>query len=58
VRSHGEGVKNIVHPREGAMALEYTAFVVESEPDLRMIVYTPANDDAAEKILRLLQSDK
>lgn len=42
VRSHGEGVKKIQHPKVGLMLLEYTAFIVESEPDLNLVVYTPA----------------
>jgi transcriptional regulator with XRE-family HTH domain len=55
VRSHGEGIKSIQHPAVGRMMLEYTAFVVESEPDLSMIVYTPApGTGTAEKIAILL----
>ena len=55
VRSHGEGVKTINHPQAGRMMLEYTAFIVESEPDLSMIVYTAApGTDTAAKIAQLM----
>ncbi|KAI94951.1 XRE family transcriptional regulator [Rhodomicrobium udaipurense JA643] len=55
VRNHGEGVKAVRHPKVGLMSLEYTAFIVESDPDLRMVVYTPApGSDTAGKIARLV----
>ncbi|WKW52415.1 helix-turn-helix transcriptional regulator [Rhodomicrobium lacus] len=58
VRNHGEGVKAVRHPKVGLMSLEYTAFIVESDPDLRMVVYTPApGSDTADKIARLVDGD-
>jgi transcriptional regulator with XRE-family HTH domain len=54
VRSHGEGVKTINHPVAGRMTLEYTAFIVESEPELSVIVHTPANPEAAQQIASLM----
>ncbi len=42
VSDEGEGTKNIVHPEVGAMALEYSTFAVDGQPDLSLIVYTPA----------------
>ena len=55
IPSHGEGIKSIQHPTVGRMTLEYTACIVESEPDLSMIVYTPAlGTGTAEKITKLL----
>jgi transcriptional regulator with XRE-family HTH domain len=41
VRSVGEGVKSIRHPRQGPVAYNHAAFAVEGTPDLRLIVYLP-----------------
>jgi transcriptional regulator with XRE-family HTH domain len=40
-RSHGIGVKRVVHPAAGSLALEYSAFAVDGAAGLTMIVFTP-----------------
>ncbi len=42
VQAHGDGVKHLRHPQLGTLALEYSAFAVDSRPDLSLIVYNPA----------------
>lgn len=54
VQSYGEGTKQIAHPTAGPISLEYSAFTVDTHPNLRMIVFTPATNKDAEKIRNLL----
>ena len=42
VQTHGDGVKQLVHPMLGPVTLEYSAFAVDGRPDLSLIVYNPA----------------
>jgi transcriptional regulator with XRE-family HTH domain len=53
IRTHGEGIKHIRHPVLGPIAFEYSAFAVDGRPDLSMVVYNPASEDAR-KISSLL----
>ncbi|CAN5469714.1 helix-turn-helix transcriptional regulator [soil metagenome] len=49
VQTHGDGVKQLRHPRLGPITLEYSAFAVDGRPDLSLIVYNPAT--AADRTL-------
>jgi transcriptional regulator with XRE-family HTH domain len=42
VQTHGDGVKQLIHPQLGPITLEYSAFTVDGRPDLSLIVYNPA----------------
>ena len=42
VQTHGDGVKQLRHPKLGPISLEYSAFAVDGRPDLSLIVYNPA----------------
>ncbi len=42
VSTYGEGTKHILHPIAGPLALEYSAFAVDGQPDLALVVYSPA----------------
>jgi len=42
VQTHGDGLKQLRHPRLGPITLEYSAFAVDGRPDLSLIVYNPA----------------
>ena len=44
VTTHGDGVKRLRHAKAGLLTLEYSAFAVDSRPDLSMVVYNPATD--------------
>ncbi|TBU73019.1 helix-turn-helix transcriptional regulator [Phytopseudomonas daroniae] len=56
VQQLGEGVKHIRHPIAGLLALEYSTFIVDGRPDLAMLVYSPANEDASAAIGKLMVS--
>ena len=40
VSAHGEGTKRVGHPVP--VALDYSTFAVDGQPDLSLVVYTPA----------------
>ena len=40
VDGFGEGVKRVRHPRLGVVEYEHAAFNADSDPNLRLIVYT------------------
>ncbi len=54
VVAHGEGLKRIRHPELGLLEFEFSAFAVDGRPELGMVVYNPASDEAAERIHRHL----
>jgi transcriptional regulator with XRE-family HTH domain len=56
VRTHGEGTKYLDHATAGMIALEYSAFAVDGQPDLGMVVYNPATPEDAERIEALIAS--
>ncbi len=56
VSAYGEGVKHIVHPIAGPLALEYSAFSVDGQPDLGLVVYTPATQSDIRRVRDLIAS--
>jgi hypothetical protein len=54
VRSHGEGTKSLRHPKVGLLGLEYSAFAVDDQPDLIMVIYNPATPADLERVRTLL----
>jgi transcriptional regulator with XRE-family HTH domain len=50
VAAHGEGLKRLHHPELGLLELEFSAFAVDGRPELGMVVYNPATEQAAERI--------
>jgi transcriptional regulator with XRE-family HTH domain len=50
VRGFSEGVKTLYHPLLGELAFEYSAFAVDGRTDLTMLVYTPAEEEDAQRI--------
>jgi transcriptional regulator with XRE-family HTH domain len=53
VRRHGETVKHLRHPVLGRLAFEYSAFAVDSRPDLNLVIYNPVNAADAQRIASL-----
>jgi transcriptional regulator with XRE-family HTH domain len=53
VDGFGEGLKRVIHPELGEIEFEHNAFTVENAPDLRLIIYTPAPGESADKARRL-----
>ena len=52
--AHGDAVKYIHHPVLGPLAFEYSAFSVDGQTDLSMVVYNPATPEDAERINSLI----
>ncbi|RYG33595.1 XRE family transcriptional regulator [bacterium] len=55
VRTHGEGSKHVFHPTAGRIALEYSSFAVDGQPDLGMVVFSPATSADADRIRLLVR---
>lgn len=50
------GTKRIQHPVAGRMLFEYSSFGVGDAPDVKLIVFTPLDEESsAEKLVRLLR---
>jgi transcriptional regulator with XRE-family HTH domain len=56
VRTLGEGTKRLCHAVAGPIALDYSSFAVDGQPDLSLIVYTPATPEDADRIATLIRS--
>ena len=54
VGAFGEGTKHIAHPAIGEIALDYSGFAVDGQPDLTMFVYTPATAPDLAKVKALV----
>ncbi|QKN81849.1 helix-turn-helix transcriptional regulator [Scandinavium goeteborgense] len=52
VAGHGEGLKRLLHPQLGPIALEFSTFAVEGRPELTMMVFNPADDESQAVIQR------
>ncbi len=53
VHTTGEGAKTIRHPRVGEITFEFSSFAVDGRPDLRLMVYNPADEADLAKMRRL-----
>jgi len=53
-RSHGVGLKRIVHPAAGLLVLHSSAFTVDHAAGLSMVVFTPASPADASRLNALL----
>jgi transcriptional regulator with XRE-family HTH domain len=56
VREYSGGTKHLRHPLLGDIALEYSAFAVDGQPDLSMVVYNPATPETAQRIRQLVEA--
>ena len=54
VGTFGEGSKDLWHPTAGPLAVEYSSFAVEGQPDLGMVVFSPATAEVRERIRSLV----
>ncbi|SKA30977.1 Helix-turn-helix domain-containing protein [Enhydrobacter aerosaccus] len=51
------GVKRIDHPKAGRMVFEYTSLAIADQPDMKLVVYTPLEDERSiRKLDRLLKA--
>jgi hypothetical protein len=56
VRTYGGGTKHLRHPQLGLIALEYSSFAVDGQPDLTMLIYNPATPADAERVRALIKA--
>lgn len=56
VSSYGEGTKHIDHPLAGPLALEYSTLAVDGQPDLALVIYTPATPADLDRVRSLVVS--
>ena len=54
VRAYGEGTKVRRHPTAGLIALEYSAFAVDGQPGLGMVVFSPATSADEDRVRALV----
>lgn len=54
VAGQGDGVKHLLHPELGPIALEFSTFAVEGRPELNLMVYNPATPEVAAKLRALI----
>lgn len=50
VASHTEGTKHFHHAAVGPIKMEYATFAVDGQPDLGMVVFTPATDEDKQRV--------
>lgn len=56
VHTAGEGSKTIFHAVVGEITFEFSSFAIDGRPDLKLMIYNPANHDDLEKMNRLFGS--
>ncbi len=56
VGTHGEGTKTIRHPLAGVLTFEYSTFAVGGQPDLGLVLFTPATPSDAERVRALVRT--
>ena len=54
VLAYSEGTKYLQIPQVGTLSLEYSSFVVDGRPDLKMVVFNPATTTDADLVRLLL----
>lgn len=54
IRTYGKGKKFIQPANAGLIALEYSTFAVDGQPDLGTVIYTPATPADAEQVRSLI----
>ena len=53
---YGEGVKSFNHADVGQLTLEFATFTVDGQPDLGLIVFTPATAEDKSKVRRIVEA--
>jgi transcriptional regulator with XRE-family HTH domain len=54
VSQHGEGIKQLWLPDDGAVELEYSTFAVEGKPGLSLVIFNPRQQCDRECLARLM----
>ncbi len=55
VGAHGEGTKIINHERAGVLTFQYSTFAVDGQPDLGLVIFTPATAADTKRIRALMR---
>ncbi len=59
VRGRSDELKEIEHPLVGCLMFEHTTLQVPTQPDLKIMIYTPLPEtDTLEKLLQLMEMDE
>ena len=59
VRGRSDALKEIEHPLVGLLMFEHTTLQVPTQPDLKIMIYTPLPEtDTLEKLLQLMEMDE
>ena len=53
--SYEESTKHFNHPTGGAIALDYSAFAVDGQPSLTLMIFTPATPTDADRVRSLIR---
>ena len=53
--SYKESTKHFNHPTGGAIALDYSAFAVDGQPSLTLMIFTPATPTDADRVRSLIR---
>ncbi len=53
VQTPGEGAKTIRHAAVGDITFEFSSFAIDGRPDLKLMIYNPADDSGLQKMRRL-----
>ena len=53
VQTTGEGTKTIRHAAVGEITFEFSSFAVDGRPDLKLMIYNPADGASREKMDQL-----
>jgi hypothetical protein len=56
VETYGGDARHLHYAELGLIALEYSAFAVDGQPDLGMVVYNPATPEDAERVRLLIKA--
>ena len=56
VGTHGAGMKSITHPVAGSLRFEYSTLLVEGQPDLGLVAFTPASPADLERVRSLVSA--
>jgi len=54
VSTYGAGTKHVAHSIAGPLALDYSAFAVDDQPDLGLVIYTPTTPADLERVKSLV----
>lgn len=53
VQTPGEGAKTIRHAAVGDITFEFSSFAIDGRPDLKLMIYNPADDSGLQQMRRL-----